>query len=203
MRWFFLILAINLALVGILVLLDRKYGVDYWHLVRDPNAIAGQPAYYGFYSNLGILLWAAAASTALFAASCLRRSGSADRRIRPLFLGGLFCAVACLDDFFMVHEHSYLIGIPEIVTMAGYAAFLLAFVAAVLPIAHFTKWILLAASLACLALSTLVDMADLTISGAVLIEEAFKFFGIAFLAAYLVSLSFSALASGLAHHNLR
>lgn len=38
--WFFLVLAINLALVGVLMLLDRQYGIDYWYLVRDPNAVA-------------------------------------------------------------------------------------------------------------------------------------------------------------------
>lgn len=201
--WFFLVLAINAALIGILVLMDRQYGIDYWYLVRDPNAVADQPAYFGFYSNLGVLLWAAAASTALLAAACLRQSGSADRRIRPLFLGGLFCMVACLDDLFMLHEHSYLIGIPEMVTMAAYALFLLAFVAAALPIAHLTNWVLLAMSLVFLAVSTLVDMADLTMPGSVLMEEAFKFSGIAFLAAYLVTLSFAALARGLGHNKLR
>lgn len=201
--WFFLVLAINLALVGVLMLLDRQYGIDYWYLVRDPNAVADQPAYFGFYSNLGVLLWAAAAATALLAAACLRQSGSADRRIRVLLLGGLFCMVACLDDLFMLHEHSYLFGIPEMVTMAAYALLLLAFMAAALPIAHLTKWILLAMSLVFLAFSALVDMADLTMPGSVLMEEAFKFSGIAFLAAYLVSLSFSALVSGLGRNKLR
>lgn len=193
-NWFFLILALNLMLVGLLVVMDRKYGVDYWNLVRDPNAIAGQPAYYGFYSNIGILLWAAAASTALLGAACLRQRGSADPRMLPLLLGGLFCALACVDDFFMLHEHGYLVKIPEIVTMAAYALFLLAFAAAALPIAHLGNWVLLAAALAFLAISTLVDVADLTRAGSVLIEEGFKLGGIAFLASYLVSLSFSALS---------
>lgn len=195
-NWFFLILALNLMLVGLLVVMDRKYGVDYWTLVRDPNAIAGQPAYYGFYSNIGILLWAAAASTALLAAACLRQRGSADPRMKPLLLGGLFCALACVDDFFMLHEHSYLIGIPEIVTMAAYALFLLAFAAAALPIAHLGNWVLLVGALAFLALSTLVDVADLTMAGSVLMEEGFKLAGIASLASYLASLSFSALSDG-------
>lgn len=197
--WLILVVLLDLILVGILVLLDRKFGIDYWSLVRDTNVIAKLPAYFGFYSNLGILLWATAASIALFSSSCLRYSRSDDPRVRPLFVGGLFCALACLDDFFMLHEHSYLIGISETVAMAFYALFLLTFVVTTLPVVHLTKWIFLAAALVLLALSTIVDMLDLTMPGSVLIEEGLKFSGIGFLAAYLVTLSFSGLVAGLSH----
>jgi len=43
----------------------------------------------------------------------------------------------------------------------------------------------------------LVDMADLTMSGAVLLEETLKFTGIAYLAAYLVTLAVSTLAEAI------
>ncbi|MFU0504046.1 hypothetical protein [Pseudaminobacter sp. NGMCC 1.201702] len=192
--WLVAIVALNLLLVAAMVVLDRHYGIDYWNLVRDTNAIAGQPAYFGFYSNLGILLWAVAACSALFGWLSLRRLGVADLGLRPLMLGGLFAAIACLDDLFMLHENAYLVGIPEKAAMAFYALFLFAFAASTLPVLHRTKWILLGASLGSLAISTLVDLMDLQIAGSVLIEEAFKLSGIAFLASYLITLSFSALA---------
>ena len=93
----------------------------------------------------------------------------------------------------MLHEHAHLIGITEKVAMVGYALFLLGFLAATLPVAHKTQWNLLVTSLAFLALSTLIDVIYPPTPGSVLIEEVFKFGGITFLAAYLVTLSFSAL----------
>jgi hypothetical protein len=192
--WLLVIVALNLFFVGAMVVLDRHYGIDYWNLVRDTNAIAGQPAYFGFYSNLGILSWAVAACSALFGWLSLRRLGIEAPGLRPLMLGGLFAAVACLDDLFMLHENAYLVGIPEKAAMAFYALFLLAFAASTLPVLHRTKWLLLGASLGSLAISTLVDLIEVQVAGSVLIEEAFKLSGIAFLASYLVTLSFSALA---------
>jgi len=193
--WPPLILGTNLVLLGALLVLDSHYGVDYWDLVRDTNAIAGQPAYFGFYSNLGVLVWAIAASIALFGWRSLVSLGVSGRRPLALFLGGLFAGIACLDDLFMLHEHAHLIGIPERMVFAGYALLFLAFAAAALPDGHNTQWTLLLASLAFLVLSTLVDLLHLPTPGSVmvLVEEVLKLTGIAFLAAYLVTLSFSAL----------
>lgn len=192
--WLTAILLVNLLLIAAIAIMDMRFGVDYWNLVRDTNAIAGQPAYYGFYSNIGILLWALAACVALFGSLSLRRLGIRDRRVRALLWGGAFAAVACLDDLFMLHENAGWIGIPEEVVMAGYATFLLAFVAFALPIAHRTKWVFLAGSLGSLALSTIVDQLHVTVLGGVLVEEAFKLTGITLLATYLVTLSYSTLA---------
>lgn len=193
--WPPLILGTNLVLLGLLLVLDLHYGVDYWDLVRDTNAIAGQPAYFGFYSNLGVLIWAIAASIALFGWRSLVSLGVSGRRPLALFLGGLFAAIACLDDLFMLHEHAHLIGISEKMIFAGYALLFLAFAAAALPDGHNTQWTLLLASLVFLVLSTLVDLLHLPTPGSVmvLVEEVLKLTGIAFLAAYLVTLSFSAL----------
>lgn len=198
-----LLLAVNGLLVGLLVVLDRVYGVDYWMIVRDPNAIANQPAYFGFYSNMGSFLWVVAAATALFGAGCLHRAGVEDGRVLLLFAGGAFCTVAGLDDIFMFHEQSYRIGIPEKAVMAVYALFLLSVVAAAWPVYRATRWLYLLAALGCLGFSALVDMADLTISGAVLIEEALKFSGIAFLAAYMLSVATSTVSAALGDRRLR
>jgi hypothetical protein len=191
--WPPVILGTNLVLLGALLVLDLHYGVDYWDLVRDTNAIAGQPAYFGFYSNLGVLVWAIAASIALFGWRTLVSLGVSGRRPLVLFLGGLFAGIACLDDLFMLHEHAHLIGIPERMVFAGYALLFLVFAATALQDGHKTQWTLLVASLAFLALSTIVDLLRPPTHGSVLVEEVLKLTGIAFLAAYLVTLSFQAL----------
>ena len=150
--------------------------------------------HFGFYSNLGVLIWAIAASISLFGWAILMRLGIADRQSRALLLGGLFAAIACLDDLFMLHEHAHLIGVTEKIAFVGYALFILAFVVAIMPVGHKTQWIHLAASLAFLALSTLVDVLFRATAGSVLVEEVFKLTGVALLATYLATLSFSALA---------
>jgi hypothetical protein len=186
------VLSVNAVLAASLLYLEWSHGIDHWNLVRDPNAIAGQPAYFGFYSNVGILAWAAAASIALFSWLALRRRMAGDGRLRALRLGGIFMALACLDDLFMLHEHSYLVGIPDKVVMAAYALFLLLFAASTLPVFGRTKWLLLGAALASFAISILLDRTEFP--GSVLMEEVSKLTGISLLAAYLATLSWSLLS---------
>lgn len=96
---------------------------------------------------------------------------------------------------FMLHEHAYLIGAPESVVLAGYALLLLAFAVSTLPFLHASRWLLLMTALASLAFSVVFDFAHFR--GSVLLEETFKLGGASFLAAYLVTLSSSALAGAL------
>ncbi len=182
----------NACLGASLLYLEVVHGVDHWDLVRDTNAIAGQPAYFGAYSNLGVLAWAAAASVPVFTWLLLRSRMPGDERLRVLGLGGLFAAVAGLDDLFMLHENSYVIGVPDKIVMAGYALFLLVFVASAVSALHRTKWLLLLAAIGCFAASTILD--EQRFPASVLMEEVSKLTGISFLAAYLLSLSWSAVS---------
>ena len=194
-RGFFVVLAMTATLAVLLVFLDTTLGLSYWDLVRDTNAIAGQPSYFGAYSNLGILLWAVGGSTALFCWLAIRDRTPVEPAARPLLLGGLFMAIACLDDMFMLHEHSYQIGIPEPVTLAAYATLLLLFVASTLPILVKSEWPSLGAALLLLAVSTVADIFPYPFKGQVFVEEMSKLSGIAFLAYYVVSLALSAVKS--------
>lgn len=101
-------------------------------------------------------------------------------------------SLACLD-IFMFHEHSYRIGIPEPLVLAGYAVLLLAFVASTLPILFQSEWPSLgAAMLLLLGVSTLADVFPYPFSGQIFVEEVTRLSGIAFLAHYLISLAFTA-----------
>jgi len=189
------VLVLNAALAALLLYLEWFHGIDHWNLVRDTNAIAGQPAYFGFYSNIGILGWAAGASIALFSWLALRRRMAADGRLRTLRLGGVFMALACLDDLFMLHEHSYVVGIPDKLVMAAYALFLLLFAASALAVLGRTKWLLLGSALASFAASILLDRTEFP--GSVLAEEVLKLTGISLLVVYLARLSWSLLSAAL------
>ena len=84
-------------------------------LLADPMAIARDPElccafYSGAVSNLGVLLWAAAAAIAGFAASLAAPNGA-----RSFFIAtSVFTAFLMGDDLFMLHEDAFpALGVPE------------------------------------------------------------------------------------------
>lgn len=82
-------------------------GLTPTEMLRDPIASAGGehgPNYLGLFSNLGVVLWTAAASVCLFVGSQLK--DGRDRHARPyLLFTGFFTLALMLDDLFMVHEN--------------------------------------------------------------------------------------------------
>ncbi|WP_395142363.1 hypothetical protein [Schlegelella aquatica] len=62
-----IVMAVLGAVTAVMLLLQAHQVVHSFDLVRDTNAIAGQPPWFGAISNLGILLWAVAAAWYWFA----------------------------------------------------------------------------------------------------------------------------------------
>lgn len=91
-------------------------------LLRDPNAIAGQPFYYGALEMAGIVLMACTAGATLLAASLC-----AGRTLRFLLMGGLLTMLLVGDDLYMLHENSPIVGLNETITFGLYGALALAF----------------------------------------------------------------------------
>ena len=70
-------------------------------VVRDLAQTCGYPIGVGMISNIGILLWGAAASICLFTTF----SGKINSDIsKLLLLGGAFSGLLCVDDFFLLHD---------------------------------------------------------------------------------------------------
>jgi hypothetical protein len=134
--------------------------------------------YFGAMSNLGILLWSAAASCCAFAWLVLaspRRSAE-----RP-FLGAaaLLSAALCVDDFFLLHERVLpALGVAQEIVLVAYAvagvAYLLVFRREIMD----RHALVLLIALACLGASLGID---LLVKGDVaqILEDAAKFVGIA------------------------
>jgi hypothetical protein len=82
-------------------------GLKPTEMLWDPiMAAGGEPSefYLGLFSNLGVVLWTAAAAICLFAASEV--TAGTDRRARRFLLyAGLFTLLLMLDDLFMLHEN--------------------------------------------------------------------------------------------------
>lgn len=145
-------------------------------LTRDPAASIGSAWWLGLLSNLGIMLWAAAtAICALGAYLLLRMDASRGATLFLLASAGMSLALA-LDDAFMLHEEvlpAYL-GIPERATYGVYVVMMVAYIALFWRRLRRTDYVVLLVSLACYALSILIDV----LIDARFIEDAFKFAGI-------------------------
>ena len=80
---------------------SKLYDIKLSLVVRDLAQTCGYPIGVGMISNIGILLWGAAASICLFTTF----SGKINSDIsKLLLLGGLFSGLLCVDDFFLLHD---------------------------------------------------------------------------------------------------
>ena len=81
--------------------ISNLYDIKLSLVVRDLAQTCGYPIVVGMISNIGILLWGAAASICLFSTF----SGKINSDIsKLLLLGGLFSGLLCVDDFFLLHD---------------------------------------------------------------------------------------------------
>jgi hypothetical protein len=101
--------AVTLATYGFSVLEGASFG----ELSRDPTTVLNGPFYLGYYSNLGVLVWAAAATTALLGHYLLRRVGHVEPA-RLLLVASMITVAIMLDDLFLLHDAVYReVGIPQ------------------------------------------------------------------------------------------
>ncbi len=136
--------------------------------------------YYGFVSNLGIMIWSATAAVCLFAAALFALVVRNRNMAWFALAAGLLTGWLALDDAFMAHEivlPSF--GIPQGVVIGAYAALALAYLAASWRIIlNSDYWILLIGGGA-LTASILIDQVfHSLVPMLVYAEDSAKFFGI-------------------------
>ena len=84
----------------VILYLSNFYKIKLSLVVRDLAQTCGYPIGVGMISNIGILFWGAAASICLFTTfSDVNKESS-----KLLLLGGLFSGMLCIDDFFLLHD---------------------------------------------------------------------------------------------------
>jgi len=96
-----------ISIVPSIVVYFLTIGFSYFYkinpilVVRDLAQTCGYPIGVGMISNIGILLWASSGAITLFVSI----SKLAEREIAKLLLmGGIFSAILCVDDFFLLHD---------------------------------------------------------------------------------------------------
>lgn len=116
--------------LGATVVGARIAGVDVTRLMRDPLVVAGAPALTGFVSNLGVLLWSAAAGACFVAALGLRRRAGGRVRAEFFAAAGGLTTILVLDDLYQLHEEVIpgLFGRGETLAMLAYVLLTMAFV---------------------------------------------------------------------------
>lgn len=176
-----------LFLVGLV--LQRQ--VPYGELLLDPNSLNKVPWYTGLVSNLGILCWTTATSTAFFG-SWLARYG--DRRAASIMLGrgAALSTILLMDDLFQLHVAvKPLFGVSKPVVYLVYLLVAGWWVVTQRKEIRRTRAELLLASLCAFGGSIVVDQLGSSVplldaQGALLIEDACKFLGVLAWAQYFV-----------------
>ncbi len=175
-----------LLVLGLPVSLWLLKGKPIHYFTQDPAAIAGTPFYYGFLSNVGILLWSAAATVCLFSFLLLRRRSGEGEAAAFALHSGILTLVLALDDLFQFHEAFFPIylGIDEKLVLGGYAAYTLYFLVRFRNAILDSDFLLLFLAFAFFGASIFADFLPHGSEGHYLFEDGAKFFGIVGWTAY-------------------
>ena len=100
LRWALIpALTVYVAALG----LSDLAGIDSQKVLRDLAQTCSTPAGVGLLSNLGYLLWLAAAAVALFT-SHVGLPNIRGKQKELLACGGWFSLILCIDDMFLLHD---------------------------------------------------------------------------------------------------
>ena len=100
-RLFYISILPSLILYLAILYISNFYNIKLNLVVRDLAQTCGYPIGVGMISNIGILFWGAAASICLFTSfsEIINNESS-----KLLLLGGVFSSLLCIDDFFLLHD---------------------------------------------------------------------------------------------------
>lgn len=187
------------ALVGLVAAAAPRLDQPVGNLTRDPQGILGVGWYFGFLSNVGVLLWWGTAVVCVLAGGIVWKLG-ARRRGQIAIAVGLFTAWLTLDDLFLLHEDVLprALLLSEEVILVVYALVAVGVLWSVRALLQRDTGILLAAAVLLFFVSTVVDFygswADTTLY---LYEDALKFVGIVTWCVTFVFVSLRLLSEGI------
>jgi hypothetical protein len=196
MRLFLWVWLPVLGLLGLAWIISANTDISIRQLMQDPTTVLEAPFYIGLVSNIGILLWAAAAATCLFIPTFLPRLINQETRLF-LLASGLLTGLLLFDDFFLLHDEilpihlgisGKLYGIVYILLILLY---LYRFQATILQ----SPYTILILALGFFATSAAVDLThslidnELAKSQTLLLEDGAKLMGVAHWLAYFAVIS--------------
>jgi hypothetical protein len=183
------------VVLGAAVIARVHFEIPWLHTMGDPASVAGWPFYLGFVSNVGALLWTAAASIFLFSFCVHRSSGGDTEWGRFLLCSGLFVGLLGLDDLFMLHEQVFpnYLSISQSLVVASYAGLAALYVARFAAVIAQTAYPVFVAAIAMLAASATLDQIhdhfSIAFGVAGFFEDAAKLLGIGTWLSYAIHTS--------------
>jgi hypothetical protein len=95
---------VGVVMSAALLITIRATGVSLSDLTRDTPSVAGGRPWHGLISQLGLMVWGAAAGACIAAALMLREAGAPSEGV--VFMGSTaaFTALVAVDDAFQLHE---------------------------------------------------------------------------------------------------
>lgn len=204
MRRLAILVAPPVLLLAAIALGAAWWGTDPARFTRDPAAWHESDPLIGGVSNLGVLIWMAAAAISLFSAALLRQAAARPDRHRLLLHAGLLTLWLALDDLFMIHERLApdALGIPQRVVLAAYGVWLAVLLWRFRRAASEAAGPTLLAALGFLVSSVLIDQLApghwFEWRYLMLIEDGTKLLGIVSWCAWLISIARSALVAAAA-----
>jgi hypothetical protein len=174
------------GLLAVFLVVTRLFGelagVSFWYLAADIATALDAPVYVGFVSQVGLILWSAAAGVCLVTGTVLRSRRS--RRAGEFYLAsGSLTIVLMVDDAFLFHDEvgPKALGIPEVVALGVLGLAALVWLVRYRDVIRTTRTLPLLISVLCGVMSVAFDLAQQpigTLPDHNLFEDGFKFIAI-------------------------
>lgn len=188
------------VVLGAVAVAAASFGVSLPFMTRDYSALAEVHPLSGVLSNLGILVWCATAAVCLFAAAVLRASGQSQMS-RFFAASGALTGYLTLDDFFLIHEDlaKRYLGWDETIVFAILGVVVLVYLYSFRKVIWHSSFIVLAIAVVLLAASVMTEVIFEPVMWLLrdwqyLLEDGFKWMGIAAWSCYYVCTARGAVA---------
>ena len=95
------------VIIAIVIYISNRSGYPIAFYTRDPSSISATDPFFGFLSNVGVILWSSTVAVCLFSCSFLRRLGILKDHVRFFLLFGVLTSMLLFDDLFQFHEEIF------------------------------------------------------------------------------------------------
>jgi hypothetical protein len=185
-----IVYSLTLGALAIAALVSVYRDVPIGFVLRDPLATLQAHPLIGALSNVGVLVWCAAAAICFLTRTLLRQHDGTDEVRAFLFWSGLISSVLLLDDFFQFHDGlvPMYLGLSEEPIFLGYGLLTAWYLVRFRRVILASEWGVLFTALAFFALSMLVDAFQERWSSPwrILFEDGSKLLGIVSWSSYLI-----------------
>jgi hypothetical protein len=147
---------------------------------KDPTALMKAPFYLGFFSNIGIMIWAATAMICFFVAYRIKEVQESKSKFQFILISACISLLMTLDDLFQLHEFVF----PNYFSITDNMVYLTYINIYVIYFIRFRKlllnsdYLVLGLAFFFLGLSTIIDLLPLPIPKDTFLEDAIKLFGV-------------------------